>query len=173
VTNGGDLSVSSAAGLAGTGYGLSLLVNDSTTMYARKVITATDEIRLRLYIDLNTLSISSGSYLCMMWLANAAGSDRYIVYLLPGRVIKLFAITDDDDWTNVGTGTLSTGENYVEFSFRAGSGSGIARMWINGTLACENTSIGNDTYSDDVSPALFWKRISSTQSRSVSIWTRL
>ena len=149
-TNGGDFSWSAAAALAGTSGGVSCLVNDSSAMYGYKSHSAVSGLRLRLYINLNTLSVSAGAYLCLLWLDNAADDDRYIVYLLPSRVLKLYAVTDAGGWTNVGTGTLDAGENYVEFSFHAGASSGIARMWINGTLACESTSIDNDAYSDDI-----------------------
>jgi hypothetical protein len=86
-----------------------------------------------------------------------------LAYFEASNQLTLYAITDAGGWTNVGSGTLPDSTNcYVEFSFRAataaGANNGIARMWIDGSLACEATNIDNDANSSTMSKFYVGKR---------------
>ena len=56
VIDGGDLSVTTAAALAGTSHGLQVVIDDSTAIYGQKDFSASALIRFRFYIDPNSLS---------------------------------------------------------------------------------------------------------------------
>ena len=64
VTDSGDLSVTSAAALAGTTKGISVLIDDTTAIYAYKALASaqtTNVVRYRFYIDPNSITMSNSS----------------------------------------------------------------------------------------------------------------
>jgi hypothetical protein len=67
-TDGGDLSVETAAGLAGTGYGLQAVIDDTTQIYGHKGFTwTTDYLRWRVYADLSGLTMANNDAFSFMW----------------------------------------------------------------------------------------------------------
>lgn len=60
VTDGGNLSTSAAAALAGTNFGLSALINDTNAIYGQKNFTLTTSvIRFRFYLDPNGVDVAT------------------------------------------------------------------------------------------------------------------
>ncbi len=62
-TDSGNLSVEVAAALAGTGFGLQFVIDDTNTLQAQKTFTelgaSPTDLRLRFYIDPNSLTMAT------------------------------------------------------------------------------------------------------------------
>lgn len=81
---GGDLSQSALAALAGTGGGLSVLVNDTGDIYGENTFTAwtASQLWARLYLNVNTLAIGTNGHSVTLWsLYNATGTSRVFFYV--------------------------------------------------------------------------------------------
>ena len=92
-TDGGDVAVTAAAALAGTGYGLALTIDDNNIIYAGKLISpasTTGVARYRAYFDPNGIVMDAGSHfgwcylqrdngdvLCSMQLGRDAGNTTF------------------------------------------------------------------------------------------------
>jgi len=143
VTDGGDLSVSATAALNGTGYGMSVLIDDVNQIYAYKSVTANTSgtIRIGFYMDPNTLSMTSGDNLYMVGLRNS--SLQYIghiqlTYTSPNYVVSL-VLNNDSGSGFVASYNITDAPHYVEAVwYRATtdtSTNGYAKFWIDGNYA--------------------------------------
>lgn len=76
-TDGGDLSVTEAAALAGSSYGLAYLVDDTTSLDAQIEFThTTDYFRLRLYLDPNSLTMANTDDLLFLAVLNTNPTSK-------------------------------------------------------------------------------------------------
>lgn len=96
VVDGGDLSVHSDAALAGTDYGLALLINDANSIWAEKNISlSTNELRWRVFLDPD--SLMSGTDDKFDWFQVRLSSDPNIgayIQLAPGGclIVGIWAV---------------------------------------------------------------------------------
>jgi len=153
VTNGGDLSASVDAALAGTVAGLKCVCDDTNEMYGRKNPDAGGEFGVRFYLDPNSITINSGSSVRVVLWKNTGGTSIYQLYMQKPSAtyqIRLYAWTDGGSNLTVATGDLADdGSNYIEFYVKkatgAGTNDGIARLWVSGVLIGELTNLDTDT----------------------------
>jgi len=139
VVDGGDLSVSVAAALAVTNYGMSVTINDLTNIYARKTV-ATDYsgvIRGRFYVDVNSLNMSNGDDFIMCMPRNS--SVLSLLYVAIQRLaLHRFTVTAIDDPLSGPSASYITTDapHWLEFKLvRATtnvSSDGYLEFWIDG-----------------------------------------
>jgi len=150
VTDGGDLSWSADAALGGTSGGMSLLIDDTTPIYGTydlETASTSGTVRMRFYIDPNTLDCGSTSF-TLLELRNSSASRICRLHIYHATAYSLsFNIFDDADSTDfIGTWTeISNEEHYVEFQIVGGSGTGTAQWWIDGESVASEGSKDNDT----------------------------
>jgi hypothetical protein len=152
-TDGGDLSVASAAALAGTAYGLSCLIDDTTVLIARKNITKSVQLRLRVYLDPNSLTMANNDTFALVNLKQGAGSYSQIAYLslryLTATGYRLVMYAKNDAGTIIGPDTcdITDAPHYVEiYLVRAadsGSNNGTLQWWVDGSDQGATTGIDN------------------------------
>ena len=171
-TDSGDLSVGRAGGLANTFYGLVLLIDDTNTLFAEKAISlATNEIRLRFYLDPNSLSISSGGQVMICDVRLSAYPWRalaVVLYDVSGVYkIRAFGITDAGGLSGVSAYDITDAPHYIECHLQraanSGSSDGTLDLWIDGVHKEQKTGIDNyDIWSDIDGIALDFERWAGT-----------
>ena len=136
---GGDLSASASAGLAGTGYGMAVQINDTQSPFATAQVSdnTSGVVRIRFYFDPNSLTMGNGN-------------NHFLGTLRSGSNIATFKL----EWTSsggygfqaqlVGDGTtLSTAyhsiadePHYIEVRLvratNSTSNDGTLDLWIDG-----------------------------------------
>ena len=142
VTDGGDLSVTTAAALNGTAKGLSVTIDDATVIYGLKNFTWTTQyLRFRLYFDPNTVTMTNGDVFSIVDLQSSGGQESARVRL--ERTSSTYRITAGmrDDAGAYGTTpqqTISDAPHYIEVEFKRAATSvsvdGVTKLWIDGTL---------------------------------------
>ncbi len=115
-TSGADLSVSAAAALHGTAYGLNVLIDDTTADYGvvgnnttESLNSTTGKMRLRFYIDPNTLPMTAGDAFYLMYCYNAASSSIATIqmrmnggnYQIQVTLIDDAAATNNSSWVTI------------------------------------------------------------------------
>jgi len=157
VVDSGDLSVTGAAALAGTDYGAAHVIDDTNEIYGQKDHAAKSELRTRIYIDPNTLSMASGASFRLAWWKNVADSTRanvYVSYNGSNYLITLYITDDAGGWVNVAQSTITDAQHYIEIYQKAATGAGtnngIGRLWIDGDLIDEDTTLDTDANNDDI-----------------------
>ena len=118
VTGGGDLSVSAEAALAGTNYGLSCLINDTTVIYGVKTVSSntSGKLRIRFYIDPNSLAMANAN-MFEPWALKTG--TTYISYLefyyftASGYRLQPWLNLDSGD-TSLAQTTITDEPHYVE-----------------------------------------------------------
>lgn len=150
VTDGGDLSVATAAALANSNYGLQCVIDDSTAIYGSKSFAGGNIFRYRYYFDPNTLpmgdsdgfvttSFTSGT----TWIAATYLVKSTAVWQVALRLYK-------DDATSVWattTYTIADEPCYIEvLVWRAddnASANGGGTIWVNGVQKGTRADIDN------------------------------
>jgi hypothetical protein len=157
VTDSGDLSVTAPAALGGTDYGMAAVLDDANEIYGEKDHTSESELRTRVYLDMNSLSMATGAYFKFLWWKNAASSTRANVYISynGSNYYFRFTITNDSGgWIEVGASTITDAPHYIELYQKAATGAGandgIGRLWIDGVLIDEITTLDTDANNDDL-----------------------
>lgn len=151
-TDSGDLSISAAAALNGSGYGLSALMDDATAIYVRKnTITQTPNYRYRFYFDPNSTTMGNAEVLSIQEWEQNAGTDIVLVYLYyytaTGYQLRLYA--KDDAGTNVMNDSfnISDAPHYIEVSGVQAStdvsSDGSYEWWVDGVSQGSATSVDN------------------------------
>lgn len=155
VIDGGDLSVTTAAKMGYSNYGMSCLIDDQTDIYGIKDIgtaNTSGTIRVRLYVDPNSftandwklwspLRIYSGSYLSIgrLYVSRTTGIGGY----------GIMAIAYDDSGSAHTTDiyTITDEPHFIEIQITKSSGSndGTSSLWIDDTLKQTISAIDNDT----------------------------
>ena len=154
-TGGGDLSVSAAAALDSTSFGLSVVVNDTTGLYVEDD-TPQDEnrYRARFLFDPNDFDPgeAEGHLRTRIFIAFEENPSRRLMAVVLKRqsgAYSLMARARRDDGTQSDTGFFPiTGASHsVEVDWRRSSGAdandGGLRFWIDGQLVSDLTGIDN------------------------------
>jgi len=155
-TGGGALSVSSAAALKSTSYGLSAYSPGTTNaiLYAQKNVTLTSKLRIRFYYDPNSYAQNDYTASYVFLLRNTTNT----LYLKQSKVGTSYRLalsffndagTATDD-TEVFTDAPHYIEIYVVRASTADANDGTVEWWIDGTSKGSWTGIDNYTKCGDV-----------------------
>jgi hypothetical protein len=148
-TDGGDLSVTAAAALGGTDYGLSAFIDDTNVIYGEKTFTLTSNVyRLRFDIDPNTLTMAHNDNFPVNVTLDGTQRAKTLVYLgystATGYRIQL-AVGNDTGWSFTGWSAITDAEHYVEvqvqYASSATASDGTATLWIDGVEQQQMTGI--------------------------------
>ena len=153
VTDGGDLSVDAAAGLAATGFGLQCVIDDTTALQAIVNISLTTEVhyRCRFYFDPNGLTMANNDAFNMLDLRADGGSKFGTTQLIKtgGGVLQVQQRFKDDAG-EVGTFqfTITDAPHFIEVHIEKAStdvaSDGRVRVWVDGNL--EHTESNLDMF---------------------------
>ncbi len=120
-TDGGDMSAAAGAALAGSNYGMSLLIDDTNVLRATAAFTpggGATSLRFRFYIDPNSLTMANGdSFLLLTLLTNGSATILEIWMEYSSSTYQFRVVYRDDAATTVETDaglTFSDAEHYVE-----------------------------------------------------------
>jgi hypothetical protein len=149
VTDGGDMSVTAAAALVGTSYGLQAVINDTNSMYGQVSITNSNIIRTRFYLDLNTLAMTDKTFGILSCLR---GDATVVFYLCVNENSGTFylgsVLYNDAGGASTVYGAVSSGVHYVEIKLTRAtddvSANGRVDWWIDNVA--QTTIINVDNY---------------------------
>lgn len=158
VTDGGDLSVTVAAALNTTSYGLQCVIDDTNDIYGEGNLGAsstTGVVRLRFFIDPNGVSLAQYSTMgtCQIF----ASSDLHLLLVLiegaaSGYVLKVGVWEDDGTYSSTWT-TMTDAEHCIEVQLtRAASNvasDGDVDAWLDGVALTSITGLDNYDRFDD------------------------
>jgi hypothetical protein len=151
-TDGGHLSVSAAAALAGSN-GLQAVISDNNGMYVTdETPNAESRYRARFYFDPNSISMRSGdahyifygyhgtsTVVLRVELRNSSGAYQ----------LRAALLNDRTTWTSTSWTTISDGPHAIELDWRAataaGANNGGLTLWIDGAQKANSTTVDNDT----------------------------
>jgi len=140
VIDGGDLSASAAAALGGTGYGLSVVMDDTVSIYGVAALTAASIIRLRFYI--NPVSLSVNGFCHVLYLVQsgtpyAVFANIQMTYTDGTTYLKLQVRNDAGTVVFEDEEVISVASHYVEVLLTAATGESAdnasGEWWIDGT----------------------------------------
>jgi hypothetical protein len=154
--DGGDLSATGAAALAGTGMGMQALVNDTAALYVQDdALNAETRYRARFYFDPNTLDPGEAAgKLRVRLLLAFNGSNQRVVTLVLRRQTGVYALMgrvrlDDGTRANTGFFTISNAPHLIELRWArataAGSNNGAFVLYIDDVAVSNLTGLDNDT----------------------------
>jgi hypothetical protein len=148
-TDGGDMSCTAAAALAGTNYGAQFHVDDTNAIYGSAwLASAKSRFRTRLYVDPNGLTMASGNEFNL----NQGNNWQYTVSLNYSGGYRIRAMILDDGWDSHLTSyySISDAPHYIEIDWTrasgAGANNGSLSLWIDGALRETVSGIDNDTW---------------------------
>ena len=154
-TNGGALSVSSGAALAGSNYGLQASINSTTAMHVTDASpNAEPHYRARFYFDPNSVSMASGDYMYILQGYTGAGTGVFRVefknssgvYQVRARVFNNSGAMTSTPYVT----PLSDGPHFLEIEWGAASAPGLAdgfmNFWVDGVLKGSVTGVDNDSH---------------------------
>lgn len=151
-TDGGDLSVAAGAALAGTSYGMSLVLDDTNALRAQKAITKVNTYRERFYIDPNGLTMALNDNFSVHYILQDGGSYFTIarVDLLKaagGYQIQMSVANDGGGYAWQRTCDISDAEHYIEFKMVRATNStsvdGTCEWWVDGSLQTSGAAYDN------------------------------
>ena len=151
-TDGGDLSVTTAAALVGT-YGMQALLDDNNSIYVNDWTPFEEtRYRARFHFDPNTLGMSGGD---AFYLFYAGNRDSVIVARIELRMnygdyqVRAEAINDSNGWSSSPWVAITDGPHALEFNWQAataaGANNGIFTFWVDGAQIATFTNIDDDT----------------------------
>jgi hypothetical protein len=141
VTDGGDLSVDAAAAMGYGDYGLQCVINDMAAMYGQKdqAAPASNEIRFRIYIDPNGLTMAAGDQLNPLYLACSGAPWWLAAISLVYDGVSYYLVLHrygDGGWVGQQVAAITDAEHYVEVHIvraaNAGSNDGTVQYWVDG-----------------------------------------
>src|SRR4030067_1482924 len=140
VADGGDLSVAAGAALAGTGYGLSALIDDTTSFYGVKsgLNNTSGQFRARFYLNRNTLTAAAANIFNIFRTFNTSSQQLSIAYLrvttIPTYRIKVSIFLDSGSYVDSAYYNITDAPHYIEIHLiRASSAvasDGSLQFWI-------------------------------------------
>ena len=151
-TDGGDLSVTSAAALVGT-RGLQALLDNNTSIYVTDDRPGTERrYRARFYFDPNTIRMTSGNthYIFYGYQGNNTLMIRLEFRFYSGAYsIRLSDRLDSGLWVYTSWVTLSDLSHFIEFDWQsataAGANNGYLTLWLDGVQQAAFTGQDTDT----------------------------
>jgi hypothetical protein len=152
-TDGGDLSVSTAAKLVGN-FGLQANIDDNRAIYVTDGSPfAEPKYRARFYFDPNSIRMASGNAHYIFYGYTGSSSTGLVrvelrysggTYQLRGSLLN-----DATTWRSSNWFTISDARHRVEISWRAataaGANNGVLTLWIDGVNKASLTGVDNDT----------------------------
>lgn len=153
--DGGDLSVTRAAALAGTGYGLSCLIDDIVSIYGQATLgspSASGVEEVRFYINPNTLTMSNTNVVYSAYLYNSASTlvARVGMRYADGIGYQCFAVLFDDAGAGQSTTfvAIADAEHCLEIKLlratNSTSNDGSIELWLDDVSVA--TVTGKDNY---------------------------
>lgn len=161
-TDGGDLSVSPAAALASTSFGLHAAVNDTATLDVQDN-TPSNENRYRVRFYLDTQDFDPGTALSHFRTRIFLALDETPMRRLVALVLKLQGgqysimgrvLLDDDTRADTGFLPITPGAHSIEFDWQRSTTptavDGSFQLWIDGTSLSNLTGLNNNQSSVDI-----------------------
>lgn len=151
--DGGDLSVSPSAALAGS-QGLQALVDDNNTLVViDESPVAETRYRVRFYFDPNSIPMAIGNAHLLFQGFSGSGSTQVLQLELrfqaTGYELRARLVNDAKGWTSTSWIPLSDAPHALELDWRAataaGANNGGLTFWIDGVQQADLTGIDNDT----------------------------
>jgi hypothetical protein len=150
--DGGNLSVTPAAALVGTG-GMQALINDNKPLYVTDGTPAAEpRYRARFYFDPNAIVMSKGDKHVLFAARTASGATTAQIEMrMSGGNYQLRAQIADDGGSLSGGSwfTLTNASHAIEIDWRAstaaGANNGSLTFWVDGVQRSSTTGIDNDT----------------------------
>ena len=151
-TDGGDLSVTAAAAIAGN-WGIQALLDDNNPVYVTdQSPEANVRYRARFYFDPNSVSMASGNahYIFQGMTGTSTSVVRLELRSYQGDYqVRASLVNDSTSWT-LGTWLpIRDQMHFMELDWRAASGAGTQdgglTLWIDGAVRSEIAGIDNDT----------------------------
>jgi PKD repeat protein len=152
VTDGGDLSVTSAAAMAGA-FGLHALLDDNNPIYVIDDSPNPTETRYRarFYFDPNSLPMANGdAHYIFQGLTGTTVVVRIEFRRNQGNYqVRAAAALDGSGFTSTAWFTISDASHFIEIDWRAatavGANNGGLTLWVDGAQLANLTGIDNDT----------------------------
>jgi len=155
VEDSGDLSVQSGAALAGTSYGLQLIIDDTVAIYGEYDLGTSNTsgtLRFRFYIDPNGLSFpSTGSNFIIVYAYNSTPEiicDCRLVWSGTSHQIRASIYLDTGGSSVTSDYNITDDPHYVEIllirSTGSGDNNGSLQLWIDGVS--KQTLSSKDNY---------------------------
>ena len=151
-TDSGNLSVSTAAALAGA-QGMQALINDNNSIYVTdNSPIAEPRYRARFYFDPNSIVMSNSNNHYIFYGRDAAGTAILRVQLRfsSGQYqIRASLLNDSTSFTSTAWFTIGDAPHLIELDWKAstaaGANNGGLALWIDGVQKANITGIDNDT----------------------------
>lgn len=154
-TNSNDLSISAAAALGGTNFGISSLCNDTTDQSFRKDITAntSGKLRARIILDPNSMTMANNNELDFMKFSSNAGTTYIATVCLnyangSGYRIRAGIVDDAGNTSYTSYYVITDNPHYIEIYLQRSTGStannGSIQLLIDGVS--KETVSGKDNY---------------------------
>jgi hypothetical protein len=153
ITDGGDLSVTSAAALVGT-RGMQVRINDNNYIRVqRNMPSLMSRLRARFYLHPNTLSMAENDNFMIFMAHDSVGNRNLTIemrrfsgkFQVRGGIKNNAALFVYTPWAN-----LSNTTQAIEIDARAASSAsasdGYITLWIDGTQAATLTGIANSSW---------------------------
>jgi hypothetical protein len=153
VEDSGDLSAQAGAALAGTNYGLQLVIDDTTAIYGYKSFAnnTSGVCRSRFYINPNTLTATGATEIMLWRLYNSLNENiAYCrIYYVSGTQAYIYAtIVGDTAQSSTNIYAITNAEHRIEINLiratDADDSDGSLQLWIDGTS--KETKSGIDNY---------------------------
>jgi hypothetical protein len=160
-TDGTDLTVSAAAAMAGTSYGLHAVVNDRAGLYVEDDSPAGEaRFRARFYLDPSAFDPgeAAGRFRTRVFLAFADAPLKRLVQVVLRRQSGQYSLAarvrlDDDTLAETPFSDVSAGPHVVELDWRQssapGADDGALELWIDGLSAGNVAGLDNDARAVD------------------------
>jgi len=158
-TDGGDLSVTNPAGLAGTNFGLNCFVDTTDAMYGQvdQADTGTGVLRFRFYVNPNTLTMADNDEFTLLQFFGT--TSDFIVLVQLGYTLangyNLRTTSRNDANQNVinFTENITNSVHFIELDMQQAatdvSSNGSVELFIDGVSKASGTSIDNyDIFAD-------------------------
>lgn len=152
-SNGGSLSVTTAAALAGSSRGLRVALTSNTATYLTDLTPASEtRYRARFYFDPNTITMSGGNAHYIFY--GDSGTSTVAVYIEFRRSsgqyqLRAGILNDASSYSVTTWNTITDAPHSMEIDWRrssaAGANNGGLTFWIDGVQRANLTGIDNDT----------------------------
>jgi hypothetical protein len=154
-TDGGDLSVSGAAAMAGTAFGLQAVVNDTNALFVQDdTPSAESRYRARFYVDPNGFDPgeATGHLRVRILIAFDPSSRRVITLVLRRRsgAYSVEARVRRSDGSRADTGffPITDAPHFFEYDWQRATGPGASngslQLWIDGVSVATMSGLDND-----------------------------
>ena len=153
MVDGGDLSVSPSAALAGS-QGLQAVIDDNNTLVViDDSPTAEMRYRARFYFDPNSIPMANDNAHLIFQGFTGSGTVQVLQLELRfqsgGYEVRALLVNDAKGWTSTSWIPLSDAPHALELDWRAstaaGANNGGLTCWIDGTHQADLTGVDNDT----------------------------